>query len=325
MCEIQIYDESMKDTWDKFVAKSKNGTFLFFRDYMDYHSDRFEDHSLLVYRKGDLLALLPAHRSQERLTSHGGLTFGGFVTGQNMKTPKMLEVFDHVLTYLDRNDFTNFVYKTIPHIYHRFPAEEDRYALFLCNAELVKRNVITAVSRNHSPPFQGRRDRGVREAKDHDLVVRQSDDFESYWHILTSLLSGKYDAQPVHSLEEIRILHSRFPDHIKLFACYKDAMMVGGVVIYESEMVARAQYIAANEQGYDWGALDLTFKVLLEDVYGQKPFFEFGTSNEAGGRYLNRGLVNYKEGFGARAVVHDHYEVDISGWEPGSIEGAMSR
>ena len=44
---IVRYTAEQKTVWDSFVATSKNGTFLFMRDYMDYHADRFADHSLM--------------------------------------------------------------------------------------------------------------------------------------------------------------------------------------------------------------------------------------------------------------------------------------
>ncbi|HUR80134.1 MAG TPA: GNAT family N-acetyltransferase, partial [Thermoanaerobaculia bacterium] len=67
--------------WNEFVRASRNGTFLFDRGYMDYHADRFEDRSLLFFDSADrLVAVLPAHRRGTELISHGGLTYGGFVT-----------------------------------------------------------------------------------------------------------------------------------------------------------------------------------------------------------------------------------------------------
>lgn len=40
-------------------------------------------------------------------------------------------------------------------------------------------------------------------------------------------------------------------------------------------------------------------------------YFDFGISNENNGRFLNRGLIAQKEGFGARTIVHDFYELSI--------------
>ena len=323
---IEVYDDSQKAVWDEFAKKSKNGTFLFLRDYMDYHRDRFQDHSLLIWDiKGGLVALLPAHRDGNLLISHGGLTYGGFVTDENMKTPQMLEVFEAALAYLQQNSFSKFIYKTIPHIYHRFPAEEDQYVLFLCHARVIRRGVLTVIDSRHRPPFQKRRSRGVKKARQNELVVRPCQDLETYWQILTDRLLKAYGTRPVHSLAEIELLRSRFPDNIKLFACFKDSAMLAGIVIYESEQVARAQYIAASDRGRELGALDLIFSELLNNYYSATPFFDFGTSDENDGRCLNKGLIDQKEGFGARAIVHDHYEIQLARWKPGQLIGAMDR
>ena len=311
--QVEIYKKSEKIVWDEFVRKSKNGTFLFYRDYMDYHSDRFEDHSLMIRDdKDQLIALLPANKEGTKLISHGGLTYGGFITDKTMKTAVMLDVFKTVIMFLKEHSFNEVVYKTIPHIYHQIPSEEDLYALFLCQAELVRRDVLTVCDCKNRLPFQERRRRSVRKAIKNGLTVKESDDFEQYWKILEENLNRTYGVRPVHLISEIRMLQSRFPDKIKLFGCFKGKAISGGVVIYESDNVAHVQYIAADGQGKSSGALDLIFDFLLTDFYKEKPFFDFGISNENDGRYLNNGLIDQKEGFGARAVAHDHYMIDIT-------------
>ena len=91
MIKIIHYTDKYKSLWDEFVQKSKNGIFMFFRDYMDYHSYRFEDKSLLFFENNKLIALLPANRNQEDLVSHGGLTFGGIVADDGMTVAGMLK------------------------------------------------------------------------------------------------------------------------------------------------------------------------------------------------------------------------------------------
>ena len=46
---------------------------------MDYHNDRFKDHSLMVFKDDKLIALLPANIVDFNLRSHQGLTYGGFL------------------------------------------------------------------------------------------------------------------------------------------------------------------------------------------------------------------------------------------------------
>src|SRR5260221_7666560 len=77
---LERYAPAQRGLWNDFVGRSKNGTFLFHRDYLEYHADRFEDHSLLAFQDQKLAALLPANRAGDMLISHGGLTYGGWVT-----------------------------------------------------------------------------------------------------------------------------------------------------------------------------------------------------------------------------------------------------
>ncbi|MBL8343168.1 MAG: hypothetical protein JNL30_16995, partial [Rubrivivax sp.] len=77
---VRRYQPSEQQAWDEFVRQGKNTSFMFLRGYMDYHQDRFLDHSLMLYRDRTLLGLLPANRSSDsRVASHDGLTYGGLV------------------------------------------------------------------------------------------------------------------------------------------------------------------------------------------------------------------------------------------------------
>jgi hypothetical protein len=257
------------------------------------------------------------------LVSHGGLTYGGFITDEKMKMPLMLELFDNLLGYLQAQDFTNLIYKTIPSIYHRVPAEEDCYALFLCRARFLRRGVLAVLNNECRPPFQERRARGVRKAKKYGLTTSESPDFGGFWNILSQVLAEIHETRPVHTQSEIEQLHSRFPHNIRLFGCFESSSMLAGVVVYESERVAHTQYIASNSKGRSLGALDLLFDYLINDVYKDKPFFDFGTSDDYDGLCLDKGLIDQKEGFGARVVVHDHYEIALSDWKQGAMLGAL--
>lgn len=310
--EIVRYDSNHEDLWNSFVEQSKNSTFLHDRRYMDYHKDRFVDYSLLIFnKKGKLVALLPANIQSDVLASHGGLTYGGFITSKSMTTPTMLLVFDSVLSYLKENQVKKFIYKTIPHIYHQLPAEEDLYALFRSKAQLYRRDVLAVIFSSNKIAFQERRVRQIKQARKSNFQIVEATNFEEYWTLLYEVLFTTYGVKPVHNLGEITSLHSKFPRNIRLHLCMDKTEVLAGVVVYESALVAHIQYIAASEKGKQNGALDLLFSEILETVYKEKKFFDFGISNEKNGFYLNSGLIEQKEGFGARAVVHDYYEIDL--------------
>ena len=316
MLTISRYTPEHKATWDSFVAAAKNSTFLFRRDYMDYHADRFVDHSLLFHKAGRLAAVLPAslHEpdSGTTLQSHGGLTFGGVVSGPDMTAPLMLELFEALCRWLPEHGIRRLVYKAVPHIYHAAPAEEDRYALFRAGARLYRRDVTATVALQRKLPFQERRRRGIKKARAAGLEVRQTSDLAAFWPILEDQLRLRHGVGPVHSLAEIELLQRRFPDNIRLFAAYQRDAMLAGAVIYEHRHVAHAQYISASEAGRQLAALDLVFDHLISEHYRSNDYFDFGISTEDQGQVLNVGLSEQKEGFGARAVVHDFYELDLA-------------
>ena len=279
---------------------------------MDYHADRFPDASWLALDgEGRPIALLPATRAGATVASHAGLTYGGFIVDATMTTAVMLALFDATLETLRGQGVTTMAYTTIPHIYHRLPAEEDRYALFRIDARLVRRDVLTAVDPRSERRVQERRRRGVKKAEKMGIEVRRCAEWGAFWRALEANLASKHGARPVHTQAEIEMLAGRFEREIALFGGFRGDELLGGVVIYESERVAHAQYIAATEAGRELGCLDLIFERLLTQHYAHKTWFDFGISNEDRGRTLNEGLIAQKEGFGARAVVHDFYEMRL--------------
>jgi hypothetical protein len=306
---IRPYDQSQKPIWNAFVAASKNGTFLLGRDYMDYHADRFEDASLLFQADNRLLAVLPASRHGEELVSHGGLTYGGLVCNQAMTTQSALECFALLKRYMREHDLKRLVYKRVPAIYHCYPADEDLYALFRHEAVLARRDLSTVIDLRQPMAFNERRRRNIKKAVREGLIVREATDFESYFDILNEILVARHQARPTHSATEMALLAARHPESIRLFAAYAGETMLAGALVYETPHVAHTQYLANSFTGGQVGALDLVIEYLVRERYRDKLYFDFGISTEDQGRHLNEGLVQQKQEFGGRAVVHDFYEL----------------
>lgn len=313
MFEIAKYTPEQKATWNQFVSHSKNGTFLFDRNYMDYHSDRFEDYSLMIYRKGKLYSLLPANRVGHVLYSHQGLTYGGMIMSDKVTVADCIEMFRAVNSYLCGCGLDRVVYKPIPFIYHQHPAQEDLYALFrTTNAKIIGRNVSSTIYQNENKlRFSESRRGGIRKSLNDGVSIIQSDDYEAFWDILNINLQNRYGVLPVHSLDEIRLLHSRFPNNIKLYMAYKGDVPLGGSLLYITKQVVHTQYISASVEGKELGALDLLFDYLINKEYTSYPYFDFGQSTESMGTVLNESLIFQKEGFGGRGMCYDIYEYEL--------------
>jgi hypothetical protein len=310
MIKVERYKAEEKELWDNFVKNSKNGVFFFLRDYMEYHADRFEDHSLIFFRDNRPIALIPANIEGSTMFSHAGLTFGGILTNRKMKTSLMLQIFDSLKEYLKSKNLKNLLYKPIPHIYHLHPSEEDLYALFINNAVLTRREVSSTIEMGDRIAYSRNIKRNIKKVMNKDINVKRSYDFETFMVLKEEQLLKKYGIRPTHTPEEMEYLAGKFPENIKLFAAEQNGEMMGGVLMYESENVVHAQYQEATEQGMELHVPSLLFDTIINHQC-EKKYFDFGISTENNGSYLNHGLIGFKEKFGARAVVYDSYELKI--------------
>ena len=310
MIRIERYEAGAERLWNTFAAAARNGVFLFDRRYMDYHADRFVDASLLFYEDDALVGLLPANLTGDTLVSHAGLTFGGVVCSARMKASLMVEVFDALVLDLPQRGIAHLIYKAVPHIYHTQPSEEDLYALFRHGARLRHRDVSATIDRRAPLPWSKGRRSCVKRARTQGVVVKPAADFRTFMAIEAENLK-RHQVKPVHSADEIALLASRFPDRIGLYCAFLGDRMLGGVIMYVSDNVAHAQYISATDEGREIGAVDLVLDVLINERYAAWRYFDFGISTERGGEYLNDGLAQNKESFGARTTVYDSYEVDL--------------
>lgn len=307
---VEIYRPKFESVWNAFVSHSKNATFLFHRDFMEYHKDRFEDFSLMVFKKDKLLALLPGNRLGNELYSHQGLTYGGLVLAEDIRFEIVLDIFKTVLEFLHAQKITTLCIKEIPSIYCAVPSDEIRYLNFILNAELYRRDTLSVIDNQNRLKFSNSRLEGVKRANKHALEVVNDDDFEVFWNsILKINLKNKHGATPVHSLEEILYLKQKFPENIKQFNVYHNGQIVAGATIFETERVAHCQYISGNEDKNILGSLDFLHDYLINTVYAGKRYFDFGTSNENNGKHINEGLQFWKEGFGARTMTQDFYKI----------------
>ena len=280
MFEIRRYTPEHVDEWNQFVAESKNGVFLFDRRYMDYHSDRFCDHSLMFYSDGRLLAVLPAHQSGDTLCSHNGLTYGGLVMSPRLTVVQTMHLFRELNEYLRSQGIRHVSYKAIPWIYHRLSAEEDLYALYHeCHARIVARDFATNIYLSAGLRWERVRRRGIVRARNAGAVVERSNHYEAFWQVLADNLMNKYGVKPVHSLQEIELLHGRFPQNIQLYQAVREGKVLGGVVLYISSQVVHAQYSSASPEGKKLGVIDLLYDQIFKD-YRDYPYFDFGRSTE---------------------------------------------
>lgn len=312
MFDIRPYADVDGKVWNAFVSHSRQGTFLFDRRYMDYHRDRFRDFSLMFYKKGQLFALLPANIDGDTLWSHQGLTYGGLLTDDHATAADVADLFADLNAFLRGKGIRKVVYKPMPWIYQRQPSEEDLYALTnVCHANVTARYISSSIILRDPVRWRYGRKYDANKAAACGVTVGRDDEaLPQFWQILDDNLMENHHAKPVHTLAEMRLLQSRFPDSIRLYVSRFENRVVAGTLLFVTPQVVHTQYISASGEGKRLHAIDLMFRKVFSD-FGGYLYFDFGNSNEDHGKTLNRGLIFQKEGFGGRGVCYDWYKYEL--------------
>ena len=311
------YDSAQSAKWDDFVlTHAMNGTFLHTRRFLSYHPDgRFEDASLMAYNGQELCAVIPAAAQVvdgvRMLRSHPGSTFGGPVVGPEMlRAPKMVELAAAIDAYAAENGFgacemklTSDLFSTMPTdvlqyaFYHAGYTDEIEIAAYLPIAGQTHEALVAAYSFNKRYDLKKCMKAGLafRELHTHEEI--------SVFYDLLCWNLQKFDAKPVHTLEELLDFHdSRLKDEIVFLGVYDPSgRMVAGacLFVFAQADVLHTQYLATapDVKGY----VPSTFlydSVIRHGLARGVKTISFGTSTHDRGRVLNTGLIQNKEGYG---------------------------
>jgi len=311
--KVLQYKPSHKNEWNAFALDSNQQTFLFLRDFMDYHSDRFQDFSLMIYNDEELMALLPANKIDNEIYSHQGLTYGDLIYKSTLQSQEFIGILKTVLEYLSENGIKSLLIKELPFVFLDNQTNNPlAYLCFKLNAQLQRMDIHSVLELKFKSYNRSRKN-GYKRGLKNNLTVIETDDFESFWNeILIPNLDDRHNVRPVHSLEEIQLLKSRFPNKIRQFNVYLKDKIVAGTTIFETKHVAHSQYISGNADKNALGSLDFLHHYLLEEVFADKSYFNFGISNENDGQNINEGLQYWKEGYGAHSITQGFYKIETS-------------
>jgi hypothetical protein len=289
---------------------------------MDYHSDRFEDFSLLVYKENKLAAVLPANKKGNTVFSHKGLTYGGFVLPESAKLHETFDAFTAVLKFLNDQGIDKLEIRMIPRLYHLVPSDEIDYLMHRAGAQLLNRDILMVIDYDHRIRFQKNRREGINKAVRHGMKVKIDDNFEGFWNeILIPNLQQKHDSEPVHTLQEMRLLASRFPENIKQVNVYDSVgKIVAGTTVFLTKTTVHPQYVSGNADKNKYGSLDLCYDFIIDEFAQDRRYFNFNTSSLDNGAALSAGLIFWKETCGARAHTIDNYLLSTASYKQLNIE-----
>jgi len=307
------YGSDRRDEWNSFVRNSRNGSFIHLRGYMDYHSDRFCDASLMAYKGERLMALIPAEREGDCLRSHGGLTYGGWILPRcHLDAPDFMEMWKGWLDWCNEADFASIEYRPVPHIYPEAPSQEDLYALWLSGAVMTECNLSAAIDLESNPGLNAMRRRHLRKCAGIDFSISIDENVEDFHRMLSDCLAERHAASPVHSRGELQLLRDRFPDNIEIHVLRVDGRPAAGVCLFVTPRTMHCQYIATSREGRALNLLTPLFDTLVHYAKTRGcRYFDFGTSNEDHGRVLNTGLIRQKYSYGATGVAYQRFTIKL--------------
>lgn len=310
---VKKYHKNDFDLWNKFVADAKNATFLFHRDFMEYHEDRFEDFSLLIFENEKLKAILPANKKEDAVYSHQGLTYGGLVFLEKLKSEKVEMILDEILHFLKTNAIKTFYYKPIPAFYFSKGNQEMEFFLSRRNAVLERKEMNLALNLQLPLHISKSKMKHFRRIENLDLDIVEETDFAPFWNeVLSPRLAEKFNVKPVHSKEEIALLHKRFPKNIRQFSVYQEDQIIAGITIFETNGVVKSQYGATSKKGESVRALDFLFiHLILKYKREGKHFFDMGVVTEKNEKGYNDGLLQQKEELGCSIYNQDFYKLTL--------------
>ncbi len=312
---IKKYHTTDYNNWNAFVATAKNATFLFHRDFMEYHADRFADYSLIILDGEKWVAVLPANQVNEVLHSHQGLTYGGLILQPESKLYNTIYIFKSILKYLSENNISKLSLKQLPSIYCDFPSEEINYLMFICKGIVTMRHNISTISLNQKTDISRIRKRGITKGTANNLKIIQENDVQKFWNdLLIPNLKNKYNAKPVHSLSEIQNLMLKFPANIHHYNAFHNDKLVAGITLFVNKKVIKSQYISNSDFDEDLGSLDFLTNFVINSYATDKTYFDFGPSHINSGLNIVQSLNYFKESFGAHSVVQDFYEVETKNY-----------
>lgn len=319
--EVRPYSPQIAALWDKFVSESNNGTIFHTRRFLSYHpAGRFRDASLAFYKGTELYAVFPAVRGNwnglDTLWSHRGASYGGFVVRESLSIANAYILVEQLIAYARHEKVQRIVITLPPIIYSQRLSNYIDFALIKHGFQYLKREVSSIVSLEENidlnvAKFKQTNRTAFRRAQKLGVIVRESDDYATFYEILKKNLKIRHGVQPTHTLDELITLKNLFPDRIFLFGAFVKEEMVAGVVMFDcNRAVSLAFYISHNEDRQEYRGVNLLFYEIIKRCISQGfKYLDFGifTVNME----PNFGLGRFKEGFGSSGILRDTLYLDL--------------
>lgn len=298
--------------WNDFINQAKNAPFLFHRNFMEYHSDRFQDFSLMVFEAQTLKAVVPANFKGDTFYSHQGLTYGGFVLGNEFPVAEIQIVVSETFIFLQQQGFVKCEIKAMLPFYAPDFYAEIQQVLTNKQAKIKAQKMNLAIDFQSDFRVSKSKQKHYRRLQSEGFEVKKEADCTVFWQeVLEPLLKEKYQTKPLHSLAEINSLQSKFPHHIEQYNLYRDGEILAGITLFKTGKVVKSQYGATTESGKKCRALDYLFLYLIDFFRADYDYFDMGTVDDNSELGYNEGLLNQKKELGCSVYSQNIFQIAL--------------
>jgi len=319
---VHEYKENNRDEWEDFVSKSNNGTMFHNQSFLDYHEKGKFNFQHLMFRDGDeLLALLPGG-----LTSDGdvfwspvGASYGSFVT-KDIHFEVALQLVDTFLEFCREKKFKEIYLIPPPIIYSLNYSQHLEFAMLYRKFDFEHHYISHAVHLKHGNNFLAFFDKTARKTihrilREKRLTIRESDDFETFNHILINN-KAKHNIKPTHTLEDMLRLNKLMPENIRLNMVYLgDIPIAGSLLFLCNKKVVLCFY---NMLLYEYEELKPVYLIMFETVRwaveNGYEWVDIGVSQDTSATdpmTPAQSLICFKERFNARGILRSTYHFKL--------------
>ena len=307
------YEARYQSIWDDFIPRTANGTFMHKRAYMDYHADRFEDFSWMIFEGEKLKAVLPAHRTGKDLYAHNGLTYSDFLFHYKLKLEHKVLILEAALPYLHKAEIEHIHLKSIPWVFQSLIDDSNTYLYHQLQAEMKQVKPFFVRINGNEIPVNRNRKKNLKKMSGRGYHLTEGVELlPEFWQVVEQNLKERYASRPVHSLEEIQLLMSRFPNEIKLFSLKVNDKLLAGALVYYINRAIHFQYIHAVSGEQEREAVEWLVYHLVQ-AHADKEFISFGTSGVEGNN-LHKGLVYWKQSFGSTLINQFYWDIPVANY-----------
>ncbi|MEM5565401.1 FemAB family protein [Psychroserpens sp. AS72] len=282
---------------------------------MEYHQDRFDDYSLMIFKEEQLLAVFPANISEAIVFSHQGLTYGGLVFKNELNTKILVEVYETLVAFLKAENIKSIVVKPLLDFYNFQRTKSVGFWQTQDNSAVIKRNIVLAIDFNSEYKIHKTKLKRYKKLEKNGFTIKEGKlEFEKFWNtILVKRLKEKHNSKPIHDLSEIQYLHDRFESEICQYNIYNDENLLAGITIFKKGLVVKSQYGMASVEGEQSNALDMLFVYLIHKFRDEgMHYFSMGTVNDDSKLGFSKGMLKQKQELGCSTYFQDIIKVELN-------------